>query len=99
MVAGPLLGQSSAVELTTRGLWQMIAEHNLLGRLGGRQGRTAVKQQVVDVDRSARSRYDKANDFLAVSTVGNADRGDLDNLRSLQQNAIDLEWRDVDAAT
>src|ERR1017187_4531604 len=99
MVAGPLLGQRSAIELATCSLRQMIAEHDLLGRLGGRQDRAAVTQQVVDVDGGTRSRYDKADDFLAVSVVGNADRGDLNNFWSLQQNAVDLERRDVDPTT
>src|ERR1017187_2720123 len=99
MVAGPLLGQRSAIELATRSLRQMIAEHDLLGRLGGGQDRAAVTQQVVNVDGGTRPRYDKADDFLAVSVVGNADRGNLNNLRPLQQNAVDLERRDVDAAT
>src|ERR1035441_10176459 len=99
MIAGPLLRQSSAIDLAARGLRQVIAEHDLLGCLEGGQNCAAVTQEVVDVDGGARSRYDKADDFLAVSVVGNADRGDLDNLRPLQQYAVDLERRDVDAAT
>src|ERR1039458_9446152 len=99
MIAGPLLRQSSAIELAARGLRQVIAEHDLLGGLEGGQNCVAVTQQIVDVDGGARSRYDKADDFLAVSMIGNADRGDFDDLRPLQQNAVDLERRDVDAAT
>src|SRR5450759_1334839 len=99
MVAGPLLGQSFAIELAARGLRQVIAEHDLLRGLGRGQDCAAVTQQVVDVDGGARARHDETDDFLTVSMVGNADRGDFDNLWPLQQNAVDLERRNVDAAT
>ena len=99
MVAGPLLCQSSAVKLAAGGLRQVITEDDLLGRLGCGQYCAAITQQVIEVYCDARSRHDKADDFLAVSMIWNADRRDFDNFRPLQQNAVDLERRDIDAAT
>ena len=70
-----------------------------MGALEAGNIRAAVTQQVIDVDRDARPRYNKTDNFLAVSAIGNADGRDFDNLWSLQQNAVDLKRGDVDAAT
>src|SRR6266849_1309724 len=94
----PFLNQRLAVELAARALGQGFAQEDLLWRLEGRKLRCAIAQEIVRHEHFTRTQHHVAYHFLTPHGIRNADGRGLGDFVALQQDAVDLHRRNVDAA-
>src|SRR5258705_2157184 len=96
--SGPFLNQRLAVELAARALGQGFAQEDWLWRLEGRKLRRAMAQEIIRHEHFTRTQHHVAYHFLAPHCIRNADGRGLGDFVALQQDAVDLHRRNVDAA-